>query len=202
MRFLPWQRLLEKGRQVTDIAKLIEPKSDQQNYDDYITGPKTVTISEVRLPESDQQPMHLHLVEFPGRPYKPGLTMRRVLLGIWGKDGLAGWAGRKLTLHGDPDVMFGKQKVGGIRISHASHIDGPKTLMVTVTRGKKAPFTVQPMQSAPAPAPEGWQDDVAACESFEDLTEFYEMASAAGWWGPEIAAACTSRKAAIHDAGS
>ena len=32
---------------MTDIAKLIEPKSDQQNYDDYITGPKTVTISDV-----------------------------------------------------------------------------------------------------------------------------------------------------------
>lgn len=187
---------------MTDIAKLIEPKSDQQNYDDYITGPKTVTIAEVRLLESDQQPMHLHLVEFPGRPYKPNLSMRRVLLGIWGKEGLAGWKGRQITLYGDPHVRFGKHEVGGIKISHLSHIDGPRTVNLTVTRGKKEPFTVLALQTEPAPAPDGWQDDVAACESVDDLTEFYEMASAAGWWGPEIAAACTARKAELHDAQS
>lgn len=186
---------------MTDIAKLIEPKSDQQNFDDYITGPKTVTISEVRLLESDQQPMHLHLVEFPGRPYKPNLSMRRVLLGIWGKEGLAGWAGRKLTLYGDPHVKFGKYEVGGIKISHLSHIDQPRTVNLTVTRGRKEPFTVQPLQSTPAELPDGWQDDVAACETLEELTEFYEMASAAGWWCAEVATACTARKAQIAEAG-
>lgn len=184
---------------MTDIAKLIEPKSDQQNFDDYITGPKTVTISEVRLLDSDQQPMHLHLVEFPGRPYKPNLSMRRVLLGVWGKSGLAGWAGRKLTLYGDPHVRFGKHEVGGIKISHLSHIDEPATVNLTVTRGKREPFTVHPIpaMSPPEPAPDGWEADVAACESLEDLTEFYEMAAAAGWWSAEVAAACTARKEAL-----
>lgn len=182
---------------MTDIAKLIEPKSDQQNFDDYITGPKTVTISEVRLLDSDQQPMHLHLAEFPGRPYKPNLSMRRVLLGIWGKEGLAGWVGRKLTLYGDPSVKFGKHEVGGIKISHLSHIDQPRTVNLTVTRGRKEPFTVQPLGPV-VELPEGWADDVAACDTVDDLTEFFEMARDAGWWCPDVAAACTARKAAIQ----
>lgn len=179
---------------MSDLMKTIEPRSDQLNFDDFIGDEtKTITISRVKIVNTDQ-PIELHSVEYPGRPFKPGLTMRRVLIGIWGKSA-AGWEGRKLTLYGDPDVMFGKQKVGGIRISHASHIDGEKTLMLTVTRGKKAPFTVRPLQPDTVPAPDGWQDDVAACGSVEELTEFYEMASAAGWWSAEIAAACTARKA-------
>ena len=133
---------------MNDILKTIEPKSDQLNFDDFTGGEtKTVTISGVKIVNTDQ-PIELHLVEFPGRPFKPGLTMRRVLIGIWGKSA-ADWHGRLLTLYGDPEVTFGKQKVGGIRISHASHIDGAKTLILTVTRGKKAPFVVQPLRQMP-----------------------------------------------------
>jgi hypothetical protein len=50
-----------------------------------------------------------------------------------------------LRLYGDPDVKFGGQKVGGIRISHLSHIDAPVEVSLTVTRGKRAPFIVQPL---------------------------------------------------------
>lgn len=183
---------------MSDLMKTIEPKSDQLNFDDFIgEETKTITISRVKIVNSDQ-PIELHSAEYPGRPFKPGLTMRRVLIGIWGKSA-AGWEGRRLTLYGDPEVTFGKQKVGGIRISNASHIDGPKTLMLTVTRGKKAPFTVRPLQADPV-APDGWQDDVAACGSVEELTEFYEMAAAAGWWSAEVAAACTARKQELSDA--
>ena len=31
-----------------NITKTTEPKSDQQNFDDYVAGPKTVTVSEVK----------------------------------------------------------------------------------------------------------------------------------------------------------
>lgn len=126
-----------------DIAKTVEPKSDQQNYDDYIAGPRTVTIAEVKV-VGGEQPVELHLVEFPGRPFKPGKSMRRVLIQAWGTK--AGeWAGRQLRLYGDPEVKFGGQKVGGIRISHLSHIDAPVEVSLTITRGKRAPFIVQPL---------------------------------------------------------
>ena len=38
-----------------DITKSTEPKSDQQNYDDYIGGPKTVTVSEVKAGSAEHR---------------------------------------------------------------------------------------------------------------------------------------------------
>lgn len=172
-----------------DISKTTEPRSDQQNYDDYVGGPKVVTISEVKKGSSDQ-PVEVHLVEFPGRPYKPSKSMRRVLVAGWGSDASA-YAGRSLKLYGDPTVKFGGQEVGGIKISHMSHLPGQVRINLTVSRGKREPYIVDPLL---APAPDGWEEDVAACESVEEITEFYEMAIAGGWWSQQIAAACTARK--------
>lgn len=126
-----------------DITKSTEPKSDQQNYDDYIAGPKTVTISEVKK-GSAEQPVDVHLVEFPGRPFKPSKSMRRVLLTAWGPEASV-YAGRRMTLYGDPTVRFGGQEVGGIRISHLSHIPERMEVHLTITRGKRAPFIVEPL---------------------------------------------------------
>jgi len=116
------------------------------NFDDFLTGPKTVTVSEVKVLNGGEQPVEVHLVEFPGRPFKPGKSMRRVLIAAWGKQS-SEWTGRRLTLYGDPTVKFGGQEVGGIRISHLSDIPGPIEVHLTVTRGKRAPFIVQPLQA-------------------------------------------------------
>lgn len=178
---------------LVDISKTVEPRSDQQNFDDYIAGPKTVTVSEVKK-GSAEQPVEVHLVEFPGRPYKPSKSMRRVLVAGWGSDSSV-YAGRLLTLYGDPTVKFGGQEVGGIKISHMSHIPAAVRVNLTVTRGKREPHVVEPLTIVP---PEGWRDDVAACETLDDLTEFYEMAKAAGWWSAEVAEACTARKEALN----
>lgn len=131
---------------MSDIMKTIEPKSDQQNFDDYLGGPKTVTVKEVKVLNGGEQPVEVHLVEFPGRPFKPGKSMRRVLIQAWGKQS-SEWAGRQLTLFGDPTIRFGGQAVGGIRISHLSHIVEPLEVHLTVTRGKREPFVVQPISS-------------------------------------------------------
>lgn len=172
-----------------DIAKTIEPKSDQQNYDDYITGPKTVTISEVRVP-GGEQPVELHLTDFPGRPYKPSKSMRRVLIAAWG-DRAADWAGRSLRLYGDPTVRFGKQEVGGIKISHLSHVDGPKTVLLTVTRGRKEPFTVQPLTTIEDAA--GW---LQAASTLPELQKAWGAVQQAGF-GNDLVGLKDARKQAL-----
>lgn len=130
-----------------DISETTAPRSDQQNYDDYATGPKTVTISAVKA-GSAEQPVDIELVEFPGRPYKPSKSMRRVLVAAWGAEASV-YVGRSLELYGDPTIRFGKDAVGGIRIRALSHIDKPLTINLTVTRGKRAPFVVQPLTVTP-----------------------------------------------------
>lgn len=172
-----------------DISRTTAPKSDQQNFDDYLSGPKTVTISEVRE-GTTEQPAEVHLVEFPGRPYKPSKSMRRVLEFAWGKD-TDPYAGRRLTLYGDPEVRFGGSRVGGIKISHLSHIDRELSLSLTETKGKRKPYTVQPLveQAAPAAPTEA---DVAAATDRDQLR---------AWWGsnPNLHAAITARVNALNE---
>lgn len=151
-----------------DISSTTAPRSDQQNYDDYITGPKTVTVSEVRQ-GSAEQPVEIHLVEFPGRPYKPSKSMRRVLVAAWGSEA-SQYTGRRLTLTGDPTVKFGGQVVGGIKIAALSHIDKPLNVSLTVTRGKRAPHTVQPLPDAPTVDPSKVAAAVEAIAAATDET--------------------------------
>ena len=171
-----------------DISQTTAPKSDQQNFDDYISGPKTVTVSEVR-PGTSEQPVEVHLVEFPGRPYKPSKSMRRVLVAAWGAES-APWVGRRLTLVGDPTVKFGGSTVGGIKIGALSNIDKRLTLNLTVTKGKRSPHVVEPLPDAPAAPTEA---DVTASSDQAELKE---------WWRahPNLRPAIEARVAALNAA--
>lgn len=134
-----------------DIGDTIQAKSDQVNAVD-LAVPVTVTIAGVEVVGGDQ-PVNIGLEEFPGRAYRPSKSMRRVLVKIWGPQSST-YAGRRLTLYNEPTVTWAGKAVGGIRISHASHIDGPVQMSLALAKGKLAPFTVQPLveaQAAPAP---------------------------------------------------
>ena len=126
-----------------NLTESIAKKTDQQNFENYVSGPKTVTISAVKAGTAEQ-PIEIHLVEFPGQPYKPSKSMRRVLVAAWGVESSA-YSGRRITLFGDPSVRFGPDVVGGIKISHLSHIDKPVTTDLTISKGKRKNFTVQPL---------------------------------------------------------
>lgn len=129
---------------VSNLRPTIVPKSDQLNADQLVGGPMTVTVSEVRVTTSDDQPVIVHYEGENGRPFKPCKTMRKLLIFAWGEDGRA-WAGRSMTLYHDPSVRFGGSEVGGIRISHMSDIEGPIRVNLTATKGKKALHTIEPL---------------------------------------------------------
>ena len=147
-----------------DITDSLAANSAQQNYDEYLAGPKTVTVAEVTQGTAEQ-PVNVELVEFPGKPFKPAKSVRRVLAAAWGTDA-SQWTGRRLTIYGDPSVRYGGKEVGGLRVSHVSHIDKPITVALTVTRGKRAPFTVQPLPDAPPVPP--IPDDVTTLAQYQD----------------------------------
>jgi hypothetical protein len=168
-----------------DMTETIIPKSDQINAEDLLTGPHTYTIDGVTA-GSAEQPVDIHLVEAPGRAYRPSKTMRRVLVSAWGVE-TSVYIGRRLTLYRDPEVSFGRDKVGGIKISHLSHIDKRLSLALTVTRGKRATHTVDPLvESGPTAG------DVAACT---------DPAVLRSWWQttPSLRAAIEARVAALSD---
>lgn len=129
-----------------DMTPAMEPKSDQLNADDLVAGPRTVTVTGVQIVVSDG--VKRAAISFQGdngRPFKPCKTMTRMLAAAWGNDG-SKYIGRSMTLYRDPEVIFGGAKVGGIRISHLSHIESEMRLMLTATRGKRAPYQVNPLR--------------------------------------------------------
>lgn len=131
-----------------DISNTIEPKSDQLDAVELLSGPRTFTIERVSAGNSEQ-PVNLHLVGFP-RPWRPGKSMRRVLVACWGPDA-SKYVGRSVRLFCDKEVQFGGQAVGGTRISHMTHIDKVQNVPLLVTKGRSAIFTVQPLTDVPPP---------------------------------------------------
>nr|WP_278101133.1 hypothetical protein [Microbacterium proteolyticum] len=130
-----------------DISETLAPKSAQLDYEDFLGGPKTLTVQEVRKGPSDEQPIEVVFIE-ADRPWRPAKTVRRLLVACWGSDASV-YPGRKVTLFGDPKVKWGGVEIGDIRLSHASHIDGPLRVALQVTRGKRDVFTVEPLKADP-----------------------------------------------------
>jgi hypothetical protein len=131
-----------------DLTNALAPKSDQLDAVDLLGSPPQVfTITDVSE-GSSEQPVNIRLAEFP-RVWRPSKGMLRVLAHCWGKD-VKVWVGRKVELYTDPDVMFGKEKVGGIRIRRLSHITGRTSAPMIITRGKSGSWVVDPLPDAPA----------------------------------------------------
>lgn len=156
-----------------DISETTAPKSDQQQFDDYLGGQtRIVTVSAVTA-GSPEQPVNVELAEYPGRPFRPNKTMRRLLVLAWGSDSSA-YIGRRLELVGNPGVIYGGKAVGGVEIQKMSHIDKPLTVALTATRGKRKNFTVNPLETIEQPAQPAdtsgrdWINELAATN--EDLT--------------------------------
>lgn len=130
---------------MTDLSTTIIPKSDQLNADDLIVGPRAIKITDVRGVSGDQ-PIAISFEGDNGKPFKPCKSMRRLLVFAWGSDGKE-YIGRSLMLFNDPAVMWAGKPVGGIRISHMSHIEKPFTIALTVTRGNKKPYKVDVLKA-------------------------------------------------------
>ena len=156
---------------MSDVDMSIEPKSDQLNAEDMLTGPRVVTITKVKR-GTTEQPVNIETAEFgPGRPFKPSKTVRRILVAAWGPDSST-YVGRRMMLYRDPAVRFGGMEVGGIRVSALSHIDKPVSVALTVTRGRRAPYVVEPLAESvdASPTPKPIPDDFADKLRAEDIT--------------------------------
>jgi hypothetical protein len=135
-----------------DMTKLIEPRSDQMNAEDLLSGPRTFTITDVREGSAEQR-VKVFLAEFPqNRPWLPNVTMCRLMVLGWGPESDE-WHGKRVTLYRDPDVRFGRDQPGGIRISHMSGIRKALTANLTVTKGKRGPYRVEPLSDDAARVP-------------------------------------------------
>jgi hypothetical protein len=186
-----------------DMSDTIAPKSDQLDAVDLLGGDRTFTIERVTR-NNDEQPFNFHLAGFP-RPWRPNLSMRRVLMACWGPDA-ATYVGRRVTLYCDPDVEFGGAAVGGTRIRALSHMSKPKAVPLLVKRGRSAMFTVKPLadeppaQARPKPNVEALIENAQEARNNADLDDVAR--AAAGLVGDEldaVKAVVTARRAELKE---
>ena len=141
------------------MSATIVAKSDQVNADDLIGGPMTIKINDVKILPSDQ-PVNVYF-DGSDKAYRPCKSMCRVLVSLWGSDSKQ-YIGKRLTLYRDPSVTWAGVQIGGIRISHASHIDGPQTIMISEKRGKRSPIKILPLADEQPKQPAKQSEKAAA----------------------------------------
>lgn len=169
---------------MTDLRDTIVPKSDQLNAEQLLAGPITITVTEVTVSTaaaaagSKEQPVSIHYQGDNGRPYKPCLTMRKVLILAWGPDGTQ-WAGKSMELFNDPSVTFGKEAVGGIRISRLSDIPKAIKVSLTATKGRKSLHDIGVLKvAAPRPPLEELTRLLTTTGSVAELSDFWATLTA------------------------
>lgn len=170
-----------------DMSAVIQPKSDQINADDLIGGPMTVTITSVKIAPGQEQPVSMGLHGM-SKVYRPCKSMARVMVSLWGADANL-YVGRSLTLYRDAKVKWGGMEVGGIRISHASHIDREVTLMLTMSKANRAPAKIKPLaiaEPATTQQPEPPNDALDQAKAAADRGKLAFTA----WWNTDQGKLC------------
>lgn len=127
-----------------DLSKTIIPKSDQLNADDLIAGSKTIKIRDIKMTDDEAQSVSIYYYGDNNKPFKPCKSVRRLLVQLWGKNGLD-FIGKRLTLFRDETVKWAGVEAGGIRVSHASHIEKATKVLMTTSKNNRRPITVEPL---------------------------------------------------------
>ena len=140
-----------------DVSSTILSKSDQLNASDLIGNEMILTVSNVNLVSSPDQPMVINWEGDEGRAYKPCKSMRRVLVGLWGKDA-SQWIGRSIGVYNEPTVKWAGKEEGGIRIKSLSHIDKNKSVTTSESKHKKTTYLISALQVEQKRRPV-WPDD-------------------------------------------
>lgn len=164
-----------------DITDALAPNSDQLDAIELVT-PRTFTIATgSRLAVRDGKTVaEIALENFP-RVWRPSKGMLDVLAKCWGADAKQ-WVGHRVTLYNDPDVMFGKDRVGGVRVSHLSHIDGPQTVPIRASgRGRSPkPWKVEPLEDVDPVVVEKALTAITNATSTQQLDSISEHATRIG----------------------
>lgn len=186
-----------------NMLDAIAPKSDQINAEDLVGRTITVTVRDVQIRAGQEQPISV-AVEETDKVFRPCKTTARLMVQAWGPDA-SKYAGRKMTLYRDPSVKWGGVAIGGIRISHMSHIDAPLVIALAENKKNRRVHTVQPLQiehqvaSAEALTLDAARELVESAADLDALRAVWSRKSMAPF-RTELQAVLDDRKAALTPA--
>lgn len=138
-----------------------QAKSDQVNACDLLGGPLVSQITAIEMTGSADQPVSIY-IDSHKQPWKPSKTFRRVLAAAWSDVPPSEWVGRYAVIYCDPTIKWAGEAVGGVAISHLSHIARSIPVQVNAAKNKKKVVTVEPYYPQEQQAPQQptyWPDD-------------------------------------------
>ena len=149
----------------------VKKNTDQLNYEDFLGGiTRDVTI--VKVGKGRKEAQYDIAIEGDDRYWRPPATVLKLLVLAYGNEA-ANWVGKRARLYGDPSVKMKGVVVGGIRVSHLSHIEKPIVASLAVTRGQTGTFTIDPLPDAPAPR--DWDAVVATAQGLTDEADLRDL---------------------------
>jgi hypothetical protein len=150
-----------------DVSHTIISKSDQLNATDLPPGDSILKIVNVKVAADKDQPVQILIEGYEGRPYKPCLSMRRVLIAAWGQYAET-WIGQSIAVYCENSVLWAGKEVGGIRITSLTGIDKEVRVPITITRNKREIYVVGPLIIS-EPVSKSVADQLKECVTMEDL---------------------------------
>ena len=134
------------------MSETIKPKSDQLNADDLLCKNMVIKIRDVTHKEGADSPVSIYFDGDNNKPYKPCLSMRRVMILATGIDDPTidqfkeVYIGTSIKIYRDPAVKWAGKEVGGIRITHMSHLTKSFTIALTASSNSKNMYTVETLK--------------------------------------------------------
>lgn len=152
-----------------NTQRAIQARSDQINADDIIPARPIDVVLTGLVRETDVNGnWQLEIETINSKLYRPSKGMATVLVQVLGEDE-SNWRGRVVRLFKDETVKFGRDNVGGVRISHISGIKEVSGIdsMTFMSRGRaRKAFTVKEIYNSTA---ESFRKRMCDAVSVEDL---------------------------------
>ena len=158
-----------------NIEESLAANSDQLNASD-LARPRTITITAVSWTDSTHKKLDVWFDGDGGKPWRPCLTMRRLLAKLWGVM-TADWVGKSVTIYSDEAVRYMEKQTGGIRVSHASDIGKEESVFLPAKRGKYEKYTVQPLRTPKRTPPADPAGQLLIDAAFDKLLEAMNAAT-------------------------
>lgn len=100
---------------------------------------KRITQKKIAEGKGKKEKLTIYLEKLNGQPvdrgWLPAKTACACLGGMFGREA-KGWKGKRVTLYRDPDVRFGTDVTGGIRVLGSPDIEGDMPVRVVFVKSK------------------------------------------------------------------
>lgn len=135
-----------------DLTEAMAVDSSRLNADDLVAGPITVQITGAKTYRAKGKQRVQYAISNGHMPWHPCKTQMRLMAEIIGDKSARPWIGKWVALYRDPDVTFGSDTTGGVRLAavDASMLDRPREFSVRTGQTARTTYRIDVIRNRAA----------------------------------------------------